>query len=87
MEKPSYRTSKNALWLSIWAAWATILMLAVGAVMGSEQAVAFGSIAVPSMSIMIPAMLGVHRGFGSMDMRTSMDLRPIPRGGLDGGVM
>lgn len=70
MKKPTYGTSKRHLWLSSFLAWAVILLLAVGAVLGSEQAVAFGNIALPSMVALIVALLGIHRGFGSMDMKT-----------------
>jgi ABC-type xylose transport system permease subunit len=77
--KPSYRTSKRALWLSSALAWLVILSLTVGACLGSEQAVAFGSIAVPSMVMIIVGLLGVHRGFGSYDMRLAMrGSRPDP---------
>jgi hypothetical protein len=68
--KPAYSTSKLALWISSGMAWAVIVILAIGAVMGSEQAVAFGTVAVPSMCMLIAMMLGIHRGFGSLDMRT-----------------
>lgn len=69
MEKPSYTTSKRALWLSSVMAWAVIVLLAYGAVIGSEQAVAFGAVAVPSMVGLIVALLGIHRGFGALDLR------------------
>lgn len=69
MEKPSYSTSRRAIWVSTALAWLVILILSAGAVMGSEQAVAFGSIALPSMVTLIVALLGIHRGFGSMDLR------------------
>lgn len=68
--KPSYGTSKLHLWISSAMAWCVILILAVAAAFGSEQAVAFGSIALPSMVALIVGLLGIHRGFGSMDMRT-----------------
>lgn len=70
MKKPTYGTSKRHLWLSSFLAWVVIILLAVGAVLGSEQAVAFGNIALPSMVALIVALLGIHRGFGSMDMKT-----------------
>ncbi len=69
-QRPSYSTSKRHLWLSSFLAWAVILILAIGAVLGSEQAVAFGNIALPSMVALIVALLGIHRGFGSLDMKT-----------------
>lgn len=70
--KPAYRTSKRALWLSSAMAWLVILSLTAGACLGSEQAVAFGTIAVPSMVAIIVGLLGVHRGFGSYDMHLAM---------------
>lgn len=70
MQKPSYSTSKRALWLSSIMAWVVILILAVGAAMGGK-AVEFGTIAVPSMVALIAALLGIHRGFGSLDFRAA----------------
>lgn len=79
MEKPSYGTSKKHLWLSSSMAWLVILVLAAGAVMGSEQAVSFGTVAVPSMVALIAALLGIHRGFGSVDMKTMQGTpKPLP---------
>lgn len=75
MQKPSYSTSKRALWLSSVMAWIVILILAVGAAMGG-RAVEFGTIAVPSMVALIAALLGIHRGFGSLDFRASRDQSP-----------
>lgn len=72
MQKPSYSTSKRALWLSSVMAWIVILILAIGAAMGGK-AVEFGAIAVPSMVALIAALLGIHRGFGSLDFRASRD--------------
>jgi hypothetical protein len=70
MQKPTYRTSKRALWLSSALAWLVILILAIGAARGSDQAVAFANIAVPSMVVLILGILGIHRGGGSLDMYT-----------------
>lgn len=67
MEKPSYSTTKRALWLSSAMAWAVILILAIGAAI-HDKAVEFGTIAVPSMVAVIVGILGIHRGFGSVDM-------------------
>ncbi len=72
MEKPTYTTSKRALWLNSILAWAVIIILAIGAVMGSAQAVAFGSIAVPSMVGLIVALLGIHRVTGALDLRAML---------------
>ncbi|MDQ0454699.1 NAD(P)+ transhydrogenase beta chain [Rhizobium paknamense] len=77
MERPSYTTSKQWLWCSGALAWAVILALTLSACLGSDQAVAFGTIAVPSMVGLIVALLGVHRAFGSLDMR-AMTRGPKP---------
>lgn len=69
--KPSYSTSRLYLWISFALAWLVILLLSIGAVRGSEQAVAFGATAVPSMVLLIASILGIHRGFGSVDMKTA----------------
>lgn len=70
MQKPTYSTSKRALWLSSIMAWAVILILAIGAAFNG-QATEFGTIAIPSMVALIAALLGIHRGFGSLDFRAS----------------
>lgn len=75
MQKPSYSTSKRALWLSSVMAWIIILILALGAAMG-DKAVEFGTIAVPSMVALIATLLGIHRGFGSLDFRASREQSP-----------
>lgn len=80
MDKPSYSTTKRALWLSLALAWNVIIALAVFAGLGSEQAVAFGAMAVPSMVALIVTILGIHRGFGSLDMYTMARGRPPERG-------
>lgn len=67
MEKPSYSTTKRALWLSSAMAWLVILILAIGAAM-HDKTVEFGTIAVPSMVMIILGVLGIHRGLGSVDM-------------------
>lgn len=77
--KPSYSTSKRALWLSSGLAWAVILSLVAGALAGQREAVAMASIVVPSMVLLIASMLGLHRFFGSMDMRTMAGHRPPRR--------
>lgn len=72
MSKPTYSTSKQMLWISLAMAWAVMMTLTIGAALHG-QAVEFGTIAVPSMVGLIVAMLGIHRGFGSMDYRASRD--------------
>jgi hypothetical protein len=80
MEKPSYSSTRRYLWLSGVAAWAVILLLTGGAIMGSEQAVAFGSIALPTMFAIITGNLAVHRGFGSADFRAQGKVQPPTSG-------
>ncbi len=75
MQKPSYSTSKRALWLSSIMAWVVIFILAVGAAW-NDKATEFGTIAVPSMVALIAALLGIHRGFGSLDFRAARDVAP-----------
>jgi hypothetical protein len=71
--KPSYSTSKQMLWCSAAAAWAVIFALTVGAVLGSDQAVGFGTVTIPCMCALIASMLGIHRHYGSLDMKTMTD--------------
>ena len=78
MVRPSYSSSRLYIWLSFVGAWAVILLLAVGALLGSEQAVAFGNIAVPAMFAVITGNLAVHRGFGSVDFRAQAKEPPPP---------
>lgn len=65
--KPTYGTTKAHLFASAVMAWIVILALTAGAIYGSEQAVAFGMMAVPTMAGMLCAMLGLHRRYGSKD--------------------
>jgi len=81
MQKPSYTTSKRALWLSSAMAWLVIVLLAVFAGFGSEQAVAMADVVVPSMVMLIVCILGIHRGFGSIDMRAIANARRDPSEG------
>jgi hypothetical protein len=69
MEKPSYGTTKKALWLSSFMAWIVIVCLTIGAV-AQGQVMAFSSLVIPLMVALIVSILGIHRGFGSLDMRT-----------------
>lgn len=79
MQKPSYNTTKRYIWSSFILSWTIIMLLAAAAASGSEQAVAFASIAVPSLVGLIVLILGIHRGFGSIDMMTaSRGSKPDP---------
>ncbi len=78
MSKPAYRLTRHAFWSSFVFAWAVIGALVVGALLGRTAAVDLAAIALPSMAGLIAALLGIHRGFGSMDMRSSLELeRPL----------
>lgn len=68
--RPVYATSKRALWFSGLAAWLAIFLVIAGALRGSAESVALAPIVVPAMVALIVALLGVHRGFGSLDLRT-----------------
>ncbi len=70
MEKPTYETSKKAIWFSMFMAWLVIVLVVGGALIGSRQIAALAPIALPSMVGLIVGLLGLHRGFGSLDMRT-----------------
>lgn len=67
MQRPTYSTTKRAIWANFILAWAVIVLLAFGAVYGSDQAVAFAGIALPSMVVLIGGTLGIHRHYGSKD--------------------
>lgn len=77
-QKPSYTTSKQALWISSAFAWAILIALTIGAIMGSDQAVTLANVAFPSMVMLIASMLGIHRAFGSMDMRSMTRGHSLP---------
>lgn len=80
IDKPSYSTSKRSIWLNTVAAWLVVILLAIGAVV-SEKAVEFGTIALPSMVLLIAALNGIHRVTGSMDMKTMAEAPASPEGG------
>lgn len=69
LHKPGYRLTRQAFWASFVLAWTVIIALTVSALFGNALAVSFAGIAVPSMIMLVAALLGIHRGFGSMDMR------------------
>lgn len=79
-QRPTYSTSKRAMWLSGACAWAAIFAIIFGALRGSAESVALAPIVIPSMVMLIVALLGVHRAFGSLDMRTMVSAKlPRPR--------
>jgi hypothetical protein len=78
MQRPSYGTSKRALWISSALAWTVVFLLIIGGLRGSAEAVALAPTVIPSMLLLIAAMLGIHRFSGSMDFRTAQDRSLIP---------
>ena len=70
MEKPSYRSSKRFMGISHALAWSVIFIIVASAAYGSDGALALAPTVVPLMVGMILALLGIHRGLGSVDMRT-----------------
>lgn len=78
MEKPSYSLSRRAIWINTALAWLSIFALLVGALLGVEHAVPMAAIVVPSAFLMIAALLGIHRAFGSMDLRAIAAAKPGP---------
>ncbi|WP_052182720.1 hypothetical protein [Rhizobium sp. YS-1r] len=73
MRKPGYRLTRQAFWLSFLFAWGVIGAIVYHGVRGSEQAVALANIVVPSMIVLIAALLGIHRFSGAMDFRAMTD--------------
>lgn len=79
MQRPSYSTTKRAIWANFGLAWSVIVLLAFGAVWGSDQAVSFANIALPSMVLLIGGTLGIHRHYGSKDFAASQERgEPLP---------
>jgi hypothetical protein len=78
IEKPTYSTTKTALNWSLVLGWVVLLGLTGGSLAGQKLAIEMAWIMAPSMVALIVAILGVHRAFGSMDMRTMMG-KPQPR--------
>ncbi|MGD9476128.1 NAD(P)+ transhydrogenase beta chain [Shinella sp. G-2] len=71
--RPSYRTTKRQIAFNTASAWIVILLVCAGAVSGVQQAVDIASIVVPSMVMLIAALLGIHRVTGSMDYRAAQE--------------
>lgn len=71
MRKPSYSLTRQAFWVSFIFAWGLIFWVCWAALQrGSAEAVSLSNIVIPSMVMMIAALLGIHRAFGALDMRT-----------------
>ena len=95
MEKPRYSASKRMIYGSLIAAWGLIYLLAYAAAFrNSDKATSFASLVVPLSFGLIVTLLGVHRGFGSLDMRNQLKhgalardqpSSPTPDAATDGG--
>ncbi|MBX3580813.1 MAG: NAD(P)+ transhydrogenase beta chain [Rhizobiaceae bacterium] len=70
LRKPGYRLTRQAFWSSFVFAWLVILLLVIGSLIGRDGAVQIVPVVVPSMVMMIAALLGIHRFTGAMDMRS-----------------
>lgn len=70
--KPGYSLTRRAFWVSFVLAWIVILMIVIGALQGIATAVDLAAIVIPSMIMLIAALLGIHRFAGSMDYRASV---------------
>jgi|GEM_PF-2001277 len=70
LQKPTYSTTKQALGWSLVLGWVVLLALTGGALAGQRLAIEMAWVMAPSMVALIAAILGIHRAFGSMDMRT-----------------
>jgi hypothetical protein len=75
---PAYNTTKRWMKLSFIFGWLVIFLIILGGLRGSREAVELAGIVVPSMILLIAAMLGIHRYTGSMDFRAMQDAIPSP---------
>lgn len=75
-QKPTYGTTKRAIWINSALAWIVILLLVYGAISGSDQAVALANIALPSMVLLIGGTIGLHRHYGSKDFAALHEREP-----------
>jgi len=71
LAKPGYSLTRRAFWLSFVLAWLVIFMIVIGALLGIAAAVDLAPVVIPSMIMLIAALLGIHRFAGSMDYRAS----------------
>lgn len=77
IKRPTYTLTRSAFWMSFWFTWGFLAALLVGALCGLPQAVPLAGIAFPSLVTLLAALLGIHRLFGSQDLRTQASL-PAP---------
>ncbi|MBY5416932.1 NAD(P)+ transhydrogenase beta chain [Rhizobium leguminosarum] len=85
--KPGYTLSRRQLWFSFWLAWLTIGAIVACGLMGAASAVELAPIVIPSMIMLIAAMLGIHRFAGAIDYRSSFVPGPDdPRADRQGDI-
>lgn len=81
MDKPTYSSTKRYMLISAIPAWIVILIVTWAACFrDSANAIAYAQIALPIMAGLIVTLLGIHRGFGSLDFRASNLPRDQPAG-------
>jgi hypothetical protein len=72
MKRPGYSLTRLAFWVSFVLAWGLIIgIMVAGLVFNAPQTMGLAGIVIPSMVLMVAGLLGIHRAFGSMDMRTA----------------
>lgn len=70
--KPTYRMTRRWNWISFLLSWAILVGIVVAAVRGSQEAVAIAPVFVPSLCLMIAALIGIHRWTGAMDFQSAI---------------
>ena len=78
MKKPGYNLTRQAFWASFCFAWLVILAIVIRGLQGSREAVELAPLVIPSMIALIATLLGIHRGFGSLDFRASQERDGFP---------
>ena len=85
MDKPTYSSTKRYMLISAIPAWIVVLVVTWAACFrDSTNAIAYAQIALPIMAGLIVTLLGIHRGFGSLDFRAGNQPRDQP--GEDGAA-
>ena len=79
MDKPTYSSTKRYMLISAIPAWIVVLLVTWAAcIQNSSNAIAYAQIALPIMAGLIVTLLGIHRGFGSLDFRAGNQPRDQP---------
>lgn len=73
--KPGYTLTRAAFWISFYLAWGVILAILTAALAGNSAAPSLATTYVPSMVLMVAGVLGIHRAFGSIDLRSQASTR------------